>query len=103
MWKVIGSYTEVMCDCCGKQASKKGGGEIVVRVGNVIVAEVCEEHAMAIKAAIACMLKTKPGPLGKDQGEWVEGTLETNLITGEQILHCDRSSAYPAELLKKKP
>lgn len=31
---------------------------------------------------------------------FVGGTLETNLITGEQILHTDFVSAYPAELTK---
>jgi len=45
-----------VCDICGKP------GPMHVRVANLIVAEVCAEHAEEIKANIRAKLKTQPGP-----------------------------------------
>lgn len=53
MWTKDNQY---VCDICGQP------GPMYVRVANLIVAEVCAEHAEEIKADIRAKLKTQPGP-----------------------------------------
>jgi hypothetical protein len=57
MWKEKdGSSGQIVCDMCGND------GNIILRLGNVIEAELCSVCSAKFRAVIDSMLKTKPGP-----------------------------------------
>jgi hypothetical protein len=58
MWvlNAKGEQTGVVCDVCGET------GPIPVRIANVLVAEVCDEHVKTVTVAIKALLTTQPGP-----------------------------------------